>query len=131
MVIARVQPLGLGINSLEIRKMSAAVKISLKVRQRFESAAGAGGSFQPSINRIPGNLFGSGDCGFIHTFHAEGYHPINSSAAVLQSMVDRRGVSPKRLSAPFAQESASFSTSGLVETVADDAESLGGISGRA
>src|SRR5262249_47137686 len=68
--------------------------VGLKFRSReildfsiIEPTTPAGCSFQPAMNRIPGDSFDSSDGGLVEAFHAESRHFIKSGATVLRPTI--------------------------------------------
>ena len=90
-----------------------------------EATTPGGCSFQPAMDRIPGNSLDSSDGRFVHTFDAQSRDFIESGPPVLKSMVGCTSVRAEGLPARPALESTTLPTPGLVETVTDNASCSG------
>ena len=81
-----------------------------------ESATGGSGFLQPVINSVPSDLLDSGDRRFVHTLNTKSGDFIESSTAMLKSMIDCSQVSAEGLAAKLASESVVLAPAGCVES---------------
>jgi hypothetical protein len=84
-----------------------------------------GGSCEPPIDRIPGDLLDTSDRCLVQAFDAESGDLVEGRATMLESMVRSLGVRAEGLAASPASVSTPPSPFRPVEAVADDPSSIG------
>jgi hypothetical protein len=90
-----------------------------------ESMTGFGGSFEPAIDRIPGDSLDASNGGLVQAFDAEGGNLAEGRATMLESMVRRRSAHAEGLAASLAPVSTTPPPFRPVEAVADDPSGSG------
>ena len=85
-----------------------------------ESMTRVGGTFEPAIDGIPGDLLDASNGGLVQAVDAEGGDLVEGRATTLESIVRRSGVGAEGLTASLASVSTTPSPFCPVEAVTDD-----------